>query len=137
MYQSVGATANIGYTKRQSESIRRTKTTTDKQHIQEDIIVPPRHKVKVTVVQIYQQKECNVKNVKLTFPRDAKIKCKAVNRHTERPDKPVSLIQKVLKDYIEDQAADPLTAKLDGKYVWVETGLGLDPENLKPKPIGQ
>ena len=133
MYQGSGATANIGYTKRQSEMVKKTKTTMDKHHIQEMVTVPPRSKVKVTVVQNYQKKECNVKNVKLTFPKDAEIKCKAVNRQTEKPKKPVSPIQKVLKDYIEDQDADPLTARLDGKYLWVETGLALDKGN--PQPI--
>ena len=56
MYQSFGATGNIGYSKRQSVIITNMKTTTDKQHIQEKVTVPPRSKVKVTVVQNYQKK---------------------------------------------------------------------------------
>ena len=44
-YQGVGATTNIGYTKRQSEMIKKTKTTTAKHRVQETITVPPTSKV--------------------------------------------------------------------------------------------
>ena len=134
-YQGVGATANIGYTKRQSEMIKKTKTTTDKQHITETVTVPPRSKVKVAVVQKYQKKECKVKNVKLTFPKNAEIKCKVKNRQTRSDNvkNHTCPIKEVLKDFIENQDADPLIARLDGKYVWVETGLALN--KGKPEPI--
>ena len=134
-YQGVGATANIGYTKRQSEMIKKIKTTTDKYRVTEAVTVPPRSKVKVAIVQNFQKKECKVKNVKLTFPKNAEVKCKAKNRQTksDKVEKPEYPIKEVLKDFVEDQDADPLTARLDGKYVWVETGLALN--KGKPEPI--
>ena len=71
---------------------------------------------------------------KAQFPKGCKKKSARLSIDKQKKsDKPVSLIQKVLQDYIEDQDADPLTARLDGKYVWVETGLALD--KGKPQPI--
>ena len=95
--------------------------------------MPPKSRVKVALVQNYQKKECKVKNVKLTFPKNAEIKCKAFNRQTRKVEKHVHPIKEVLKDFIIDQGVDTLTAMLDGKYVWVETGLALNKGT--PKPI--
>ena len=86
-------------------------------------------------MQNYRKKECKVKNVKLTFPKNAEIKCKAKNRQTksDKVEKRVCPIKEVLKDFVENQDADPLIARLDGKYVWVETGLALN--KGEPEPI--
>ena len=137
-YEGVGATANIGYTRRQSETIKKTRTTTDKYHVIEPVHVPPKSRVKLAVVQNYQKKECKVKYVKLTFPKNAEIKCKAFNRQARKAEKRVYPIKEVLKDFIihVDHNVDTLTAMLDGKYVWVETGLALNkgtPKELKKK----
>ena len=135
-YQGVGAKANVGYTRRQSETIKKMRTTTDKYHVIEKVSVPPNSRVKVAVVQNYQKRECKVKNVKLTFPNNAEIKCKAFNRQKGKVEKHVHPVKEVLKDFIIDQGVDPLTAMLDGKYVWVETGLSLNkgaPKELKKK----
>ena len=132
--EGVGARATIGYTKRQSEIIKKI-TKAEKCHVIEQVSVPPKSRVKVELVQNYQKKECKVKNVKLTFPKNAEVTCKAKNRQTksDKVEKPEYPIREVLKDFIEDQDADPLTARLDGKYVWVETGLALN--KGEPEPI--
>ena len=134
-YEGVGATANIGYTRRQSEMIKKTRTTTDKYHVIEQVHVPPKSRVKLVIVQNYQKKECKVKNVKVTFPKNAEIKCKVKNRQTksDEVEKHMCPIKEVLKEFVENQDADPLIARLDGKYVWVETGLALN--KGKPEPI--
>ena len=132
-YQCVGARVNIGYTRRQSEMIKKIKTITDRCHVMEQVSVPPKSRVKVAVVQNYQKKECKVKNVKLTFPKNAEIKCKAFNRQTRKVEKHVHPIKEVLKDFIIYQGVDTLTAMLDGKYVWVEIDLALNKGT--PEPI--
>lgn len=125
-YQGVGADAKVGYTKRQSEIVKNTTTTIQTQAIKQTVSVPPKKKVEVAVAQNYERKECRVQNVKLVFPKGAKIKCKVFNRQKKREEKPNVSIEEVLKDYIDDRKADPRTARLDGKYIWVETTLSLE-----------
>ena len=125
-YQGVGLTGKVGYTKRQSETVTNTKTTTETQTIKETVSVPPKTKVEVAIVQHYQRKECKVKNVKLIFPKGVKIKCKVFNRQNKKDKKHSIPIEEVLEDYLDHKDADPLTARLDGKYIWVETKLSLE-----------
>ena len=132
-YQGVGAKTNIGYTRRQSDVIKKIRATRDKHNVTETVIVPPKRRMKMAVVQNYQKKECKVKNVMLTFPKNAEIKCKAYNGQTGKVEKLMYPIKEVLKGFIVDQGVDSLTAMLDGKYVWVETGLALN--KGKPVPI--
>lgn len=99
--------------------------------------VPPKHSRRVTVTRWFQKKECRVSNVKLSFPRDTKIKCRFHDNRDTDPKKvkktPLFLIRDVLKDCIEDDSTDRLTAKLEGKYVWMETKLITNVED--PVPI--
>ena len=78
-----------------------------------------------------------MRKVKLIFPKNARIKCKVHkvgNRNPNSEEKKTYLIRDVLKDYIiGDAAANPLTAVIDGRYVWVETLVYLD--ESKPEPI--
>ena len=130
-YQGIGASANImGYIKSQSETVTKFKGKTQKQIITKKISIPPKCCRSVVLVHRYQRKECPVKNVKLSFPKNAKIKCDVHDNRKADPksqtkDKPY--IKDVLKDYIEDTpGGDRLTAKLEGKYVWVETSIYVD-----------
>ena len=131
MYQGAGASANIGYTRRQSEEVKKIETTTQTQHITKTVSVPPKHYRSVVQTQRFQVKECKVKNVKLIFPKNAKITCEV--RDSSKVKKKDISIRTVLKNCIKDDKADRLTAILDGKYVWVETSVYLDVS--EPKPI--
>ena len=78
------------------------------------------------VTQWFQKKECQVRNVKISFPRDAKIKCKFHdNRDTDskKVKKTPLFIKDILNDYIDKGSTDRFTAKLEGKYMWMETKL--------------
>ena len=136
-YQGVGADAKIGYTRRQSDVVKTMQTVQRQQHFNKTMPVPPKSKVVVVPTQRFETNECKVRNVKLIFPKDAKIKCKVHKVGDHNPNSEVKkryLIRDVLKDYIiGDAAANPLTAVIDGKYVWVETLVYLD--KSKPEPI--
>ena len=137
-YQGAGASANVGYTKSQSQTVTKFKGKTQTQTITKQIFVPPKHSRSVVLIQRYQRKECKAKNVKLVFPKSAKIKCKIHNyrdSNSKSMSKDKFFIRDVLKDYIEYEGANPLTAWLEGKYVWVETSVFLKVSD--PKPIGQ
>ena len=134
-YQGVGADGKIGYTSGQSEIVKAMKTVQRQQQFNKTISVPPKSKVVVVPTQRYETNECRVKNVKLIFPRNANVKCKVTDsKHPNKVQKKTYLIRDVLKDFIDDTEANPLTAKLEGKYVWVETLVYLD--ESKPEPIG-
>ena len=135
MYQGTGAAAIIGYTRRQSEEIKRIESTRQTQHITKTVTVPPKHYRSVVQTQRFQVTECKVKNVKIIFPKAAKISCEVeVHDSSKVKKKDIKFyVREVLKDCIKDDKADRLTAILDGKYVWVETSVYLDVSD--PKPI--
>ena len=124
----IGASAKIGYTKRQTEIVKKIEGSVQKQDITKTLSIPAESSVTVALAQKFQRKECKVKNVKLIFPKNAKIDVKV---HGALFNKSL-YIRDVLKDYIEDEEADPLTARLEGKYVWVETSVFLDISDPKP-----
>ena len=131
MYQGSGASTVIGYTRRQSEQAKKIESTTQTQHITKTISIPLKHYRSVVQTQRFQVEECTVKNVKLIFPKNAKITCEV--HDSSKVKRKDIFIRAVLKDCIKDNKADRLTAILDGKYVWVETSVYLDVSD--PKPI--
>ena len=132
-YQGAGASTSIGYTRGQSQIVRISEGRKQTQLIRKVFSVPPKHHRSAVVIQQYQRKECKVKNVKLIFPKNAKIKCKFSGTGSDKIKKDAFFIKEVLKDYIEDKGADPLTATLEGKYVWDEICIFLDVS--KPEPL--
>jgi hypothetical protein len=91
--------------------------------------VKPNHSRKVVVTRWFQKKECKVSNVKISFPRDAKIKCKF---HDNRKNKEKTL-QFLIKDILKSKEnTDKLTVMLEGKYVWMETKLIMKVEDPLP-----
>lgn len=88
--------------------------------IQRKFTVPPKHSRKVMVIRWFQEKKCQVSNVKISFPKDAKIKCKFYdNRDTKEKSTQLSL-KDILKGCSDK---DRFTATLEGMYVWMETKL--------------
>ena len=135
-YQGIGATANVVYTKTQSETVTKFKSKVQKQKITKEITVPPKCCISVLLVRQTQRKECPVKNVKVSFSKNAKIKCAFHdNRDTKENSKTKEKfnIKDGLKDHMEDTAGgNRLTAKLEGKYVWAETSVYVDVGDAKP-----
>ena len=133
-YQGIGASAGVGYTEQQSETIKQIKGTKERKDMTDIFLVKRKSSRRVTVIRTMQRKECQVRNVELSFPRDAKLKCKfhkkANSNKVEK--KACFLIRDILDDCIENKGADPLIAKLEGKCVWVETDLELNVEPDKP-----
>lgn len=121
-YQSVGSTVGISYTKNQTEVVRNMQTNETTDSFTRKVSVPARHSREVVLTQWFQRKECSVKNVKLTFPKKAKVKCEFRDSH-KRVKTRGFLIRKVLEDCIKETKANELTALIEGKYVWVETGI--------------
>ena len=115
----IGASAGVGYTSQQSESIRHIKGTEVTQAIEVKV-----HKGSKpgTVIRKLQRKECQVRNIKLSFPRNAQIKCFYHKKDPTKVKNKAFPIKDILKDCIEDG----YTAKLDGKYVWVETEIVIE-----------
>lgn len=94
--------------------------------IQRKFTVPPKHSRKAMVTRWFQKKECQVSNVKISFPRDVKIRCKFHdNRDTDsqKAKKTPLFLKDILKDCIDKDSADRFTATLEGKYMWTETKL--------------
>ena len=135
-YQGIGVSSGIGYTTHQSKTVAKIKSRTLRQTMTKKFMVHPKHKRRVAIVHQYQRMECKAKNVKVIFPKNAKIKCK-IHDYRE-PSKPKtnqsyrSYIRSVLNEHIEDAGADPLTASLEGKYVWVESSVELDVSDQQP-----
>ena len=133
-YQGIGASAGVGYSEQQSETIKRIRGTKERKDMTDTFPVKRKSSRRVTVIRTMQRKECQVRNVEISFPRDAKLKCKfhmkADSNNVEK--KPRFLIREILDDCIENKGADPLIAKLKGKCVWVETDLKVNVEPDKP-----
>lgn len=135
-YKGTGTSVNVGYTRNQSETVTKTKGKKVRETITKTLVVPSQHSREIVVKQQYQRKECKVKNVKLIFSKNAKIKCKVHdNRKLSKPKRKKRYqpyIKDVLKKHIEDDNTNPLIARMDGKYVWVETGIIVDVSTAKP-----
>ena len=133
-YQGIGASTMIGYTEQQSETIKQIRGQKQRKDMTDMFLVKPKSSRKAIVIREIQRKECRARDVLLSFPRNAELKCKF--RTKDNPNdvkkKPRFLIREILKDYIEKQNADSVTAKLEGKCVWVETNLFVNVEEDKP-----
>ena len=136
-YHGIGASSNIGYTRDKSKTVTKIKGQTLRQVMTKTVIVPPKHKRRVAVVHRYQRKGCKARNIKVIFPKKAKFNCKVDNHQNPRKPK-INVeynpyISDLLNKHIVDGGADPLTARLEGKYVWVESNIELAVSN--PQPI--
>ena len=133
-YQGVGASAGVGYTEQQSETIKQIRGTKERKDMTDTFLVKRQCSRRVTVIRTIQRKECQVRNIELSFPREAKLKCKFRTKTDSNnvEKKPRFLVRDILDDCIENKGADPLIAKLEGKCVWVETDLELSVEPDKP-----
>ena len=130
------APGNVGYTRRQSEIVNNIPRKKVSEEIKKSFSVPPRSCRELVLVHQFQRKECKVKNVKLIFPKNVVIQCKVHNNRDSNHESvqwEKFFIRDVLQDYVEDQGANPLTARLEGKYVWVETSVFYDVG--KPEPL--
>lgn len=81
------------------------------------------------VTRWFQKKECQVSNIKISFPRDAKIKCKCHDNRKNKEKPSQFLIKDILKN---KESTDKLTVMLEGKYVWMETKLVMKVEDPLP-----
>ena len=135
-YQGIGASTGIGYTEQQSESVKRIRGKKVSQQMTETFPVKAKHSRRATATQRFQKKECQVRNIKLSFPKNAKIKCNFHDTRDTDPNKvrksPLFPIKDILKDYIKDGDTDTLTATLEGKYVWVEINFIVNAEDPIP-----
>jgi hypothetical protein len=133
-YQGIGASTGVGYTEQQSETIKKIRGTRERKDISRKFTVKPNHSRRVTVVRTLQRKECKVRSIQLSFPKDATLKCKFRTKADSNNvvKKTRFLIREILDDCIENKGADPLIAKLEGKCVWVETDLEVKVEPDKP-----
>ena len=97
-YQGVGASTMIGYTKRRTETVKKVQGTcrpnTAYIYSKEGASTSKASSdsVEVALTQRYQRKECRVKDVKLIYPNNVKVKCKFhdkrdANPHREKKDK--------------------------------------------------
>lgn len=136
VYQGIGAAATMEYTTCQSETVTKFKGKRQAQRITKTISIPPKSRRSVVLARRDQRKECPAKNIKLIFPKNAKIKCKVHDNRDADPTRHTKVnpfVKDVLKDYIEDTAGgNQLTAKLEGKYVWVETSIYVDVGAAQP-----
>ncbi len=133
-YQGIGASAGVGYTEQRTATMKQIQGKKECKQMTDTIFVKPNCSRRVIVVRTIQVKECKVRNVQLSFPKDATLKCKFHMKADSNNvvKKPRFLIREILDDCIENKGADPLIAKLEGKCVWVETDLKVDVELDKP-----
>ena len=133
-YQGVGASTGIGYTEQQSETMKQIRGEKEKKDMTDTFLVKPHSSRKATVIRTIQRKECRVRNILLSFPQNAKLKCKfhVKGNPNDVKKKPHFPIREILDDYIENKSTNPLTAKLEGKCVWVETNLFVNVEKDEP-----
>ena len=126
-YQGVGASSGIGYTRQQTKETKKIQATSQKKHINKQVHIPAKSSVTVVFTQQFQRKECRMSGIKLIFPVDAKLKCKFLSdADPQKTLKKEFLIKDILKDRIKNDKRDPLTAEMEGKYVWIETRVFLD-----------
>ena len=136
-YQGVGASGTIGYHRNQSKTVTKIKSKTLRQIITKTVIVPPKHKRSVAIVHRYQRKGCKMRNIKVTFPKNAKFECKVDDYQDHRRpkinNKYTPNLGDLLNKHIIETGASTFTARLEGKYVWVESNVEVDVSD--PQPI--
>lgn len=134
-YQGIGASTGIGYTEQQSQTMKQTKGEIVGESVTDTFFVQRQSSRRATVIRTIWRKECRVRNVRLSFPKNAELKCKFYMKGDD-PKKvkksPHFLIRDILDDYIENKSSDTLVAKLEGKCVWVETDLSVNVEEDVP-----
>ena len=131
-YQGIGASLDVGYSEQQSVTIKQTQGKDESQHMTDKFFVKPQCSRTAFVVRTVQRKERRAENVKLQFPKDAKLKCKFRKDKSNTNEKKF-LVRDILDDYIENKGDDLLlTATLEGKCVWVETEIVVRVEPDKP-----
>ena len=98
------------------------------------VYIKPKSSRRVTVIQMRQRKECPARNIKLSFPKDAKIKCKFHVKGDSNVKVNSFPIKEILNDYVEDKNtySGPLAVKLEGKCVWEEIDSFIDIEENEP-----
>ena len=136
-YQGAGAASAIGYQRNQSKTVRKIKNKILREKMTKKVIVPPKHRRSVAIVQRFQRKGCKVRNVKVTFPKKAKFKCKVYDyQHHHKPktnNKYSPKLGDLLNKHIIETGGSTATARLEGKYVWVESDVEVDVSD--PQPI--
>lgn len=136
-YKGIGASLSIGYTKQQSEQVKKSENTVQEHEIHYEVQVPARSTRKVELKQRYFFYEVNVNDVILRFPRDATIQCTLTDkepggsfcpwswcRYLLQPKKKFELEEIFkFKGSIIKESENNLLVKINGQYRWVETDL--------------
>ena len=145
-YQGVGASASIGYTRSQTESVRRSNTTVLTREAQCPVPISGRQKRKVQVKNTYSVYEHEVESVSLKFPKDAQIQCRVVDSQPTatmycpwswcpqlcRSNQFFYLSEIFTGNTEECPNGKDLIAKINGKYLWVETDIFWDIKKEEP-----
>ena len=117
----VGMSAGVSYHKQQSVAVKSFKG----EQVQQTVKVKVPKGGKATVLRKLQRKQCLVRNIKLSFAKKAQISCCYFDKKNPNKEKTEKFY---VKDILTGCSKSPLgfTAKLEGKYVWVETEIGTD-----------
>ena len=75
------------------------------------------------VIRWFQKKKCQVSNVKISFPKDAKIQCKFYDNRSQKLKTKLLSLKDILKGCSDKNVGDRFTATLEGMYIWMETKL--------------
>ena len=135
-YKGIGASVSIGYTKNQSEQVKKTVSVVQEQEVHFEVQVPKKTEREVVVKQRFFLHEVNVDKVRLEFPSDAQIQCTVTNREPgafcpwswpqcllkSKKKLNVGEIFKNQKSVIEERD-NKFLVKIDGKYQWVKTNI--------------
>ena len=135
-YKGIGASVSIGYTKNQSEQVKKSESVVQEQEVHYEVQVPKRSTRKVELKQRFFIYEVNVNKVELEFPSDAQIQCTVTNGEPgafcpwswsqcllkSKKKLNVGEIFK-FKESVIEECDNKLLVKIDGKYRWVETDI--------------
>ena len=141
-YKGIGASLSVGYTKQQSEQVKKSESVVKDHEVHYEVLVPAWSERKVELKQRYFVYEVSVDDVILRFPRDATIQCTLAEKEPGafcpvswcknllKPKKKFELEEVFkFKECIVSECDDKLRVKIHGHYRWVETDIFHSVEN--------
>ena len=137
-YQGVGASVSIGYTKSQSQTLKKNDISVCRQDFPHEVEIPKKSSRKVEMKQRYSCYECKVENAIIKFPKGAQIRCTVIDKQSRTfcpwswcdwlsKSKQRFDLGEIFKGSLEESPHDnKFIAKVNGKYKWVETDIFSD-----------
>lgn len=137
-YQGVGASVSIGYTKSQSQTLKKNEVSLDRLDFPHEVQIPRKSSRKVEVKQRYCCYECKVENAMIKFPKGAQIQCTVKDKQPRyfcpwswcdwlSKSKQRFDLGEIFKGSLEECPQDnKFIAKINGQYKWVETDIICD-----------